>query len=171
MAATETVQPFGRITIVADPPKFIYVCLSGNGASYATASGGLPIDLTTVLIQAAGGQGALNPSDQAYINPLDIVGFLPIGTSQNGFIASQFVLGTPTYTTAVGSGYGSAAGLPPAGTSQGFLTDQILVTCPATIRLRGTGSADHGGLDEVADGANTDVIYGFLVIATGGVNN
>lgn len=163
MSATITANIFGRVALIADEPNLIYVCINANGASYATASGGLPIDLTAAL---AIGQ----PNDQAYINPSDVVGFVPTGPSVGGFMPGNFVLGTPTFNPTVGSGFGSAAGLPPAGTQQGFLTQQTLATCPATIRLYGTGSANHAALGEVADGENTDVFYGFLVIATGGVN-
>lgn len=162
MAATDQLQPFGRITCASVQTELLYVCLNANGATYTSASGGLPVDLAAALIQGA-------QQDQAYINPADVVGFIP-QLSTNGFVAGAFVLGTPTYTQNVGSGYGSAAGLPPVASSQGFETQQTLATCPATIRLYGTGSANHAALGEVADGANTDVIYGFLVIATGGVN-
>ena len=162
MAATDTLQPFGRVTSASVQTELLYVCFNANGATYATASGGLPVDLAAVLI--AGAQ-----NDQAYINPADVVGFLPL-VSTNKFLAGAFVVGTPTYTTNVGSGYGSAAGLPPVGSTQGFETQQTLATCPATIRLYGTGSGNAAAFAEVADGANTDVFYGFLVIATGGVN-
>jgi hypothetical protein len=170
MSAIDTATNFGRIALVGIPRNLL-VTINANGVAYATASGGLPIDLTAVLVQGAGGQGTLNPQDQAYINPADIVGFIPLGLSTNNFLPADLVVGTPTYTTAVGTGYGSAAGLPPAGSTQGFETDQTLATCPATIRLFGTGSANHAAMGEVADGANSDTFTGFLVIATGGVNN
>lgn len=162
MAATEQLQPFGRITSASVQTELLFVCITANGATYATASGGLPIDLTTYLVQGA-------QNDQAYINPADVVGFLPL-VSTNKFLAGAFVVGTPTYTTNVGSGYGSASGLPPIGSTQGFETQKTLATCPATIRLYGTGASNAAAFAEVADGANTDVFYGFLVIATGGVN-
>ncbi len=163
MAATDTSVIFGRVALLANEPNLLRVCINANGATYATASGGLPIDLTLALTQGA-------ENDQAYINPADVVGIVIEGPSTNGFIPGQFLLGTPTYTQNVGSGYASAAGLPPAASSQGFETDQTLATCPATIRLYGTGSANHAALGEVADGANTDVFYFYLAIGTGGVN-
>jgi hypothetical protein len=166
--ATVTLNSWGRVASTGNTQ--LNITINANGATYATGTGGLPFDLAGVLIQAAGGQGALNPRDQAYVNPLDIVGFEPLGSSTGGYLPSNFAVGTSTYTTAVGSGYGSAAGLPPAGSSQGFETDQVLATCPCTIRLRG-GAASGAALAEVSDGANSDVFTGVLLLATGGVNN
>jgi hypothetical protein len=148
MAATESVATFGRITPLGNVAA-VLVTIGGNGASYATASGGLPIDLTTVLAQAS--------PFSAPINPADVVGLVPIGLSTNGFLPGGFVAGTPTYTT---------------GTLATVRAPQTLATFPATVRLYGIGSAatNHAALGEVADGANTDSFTALLLIARGGTN-
>lgn len=165
MAATSTIGNYGRIAVMGNVSA-ILCTYNANSAVYAAASGGLPIDLTGPLTQ-----GQQN-NDQTYINPGDVVGIIPLGLSTNGFLPTGLVVGTPTYTAQVGSGYGSAAGLPPAGSSQGSDTDNTLTTCPATIRLVGIGAAvtNHSALGEVADGANTDVFTFILLVARGGVN-
>ena len=149
MAATQTVASFGRIAVLGNVAAVI-VTISGNSASYATASGGLPIDLTAVLSQ-------ISPFS-APINPADVVAFVPIGLSTNGFLPGGLVLGTATYTTI--AGYAQVR------------VPQTLATFPATIRLNGVGAsaANHAALGEVADGANTDSFTGLLLIARGGTN-
>jgi hypothetical protein len=153
----------GRIAAYADV-TVILIQVSANGAVYATASGGLPFDLTAALT------GGAQQFDMPYFNPGDVVGLIPLGLTGDGFVVTGFATGVPTYTAQVGSGYGSAAGLPPAGTSQGFLTDQTLTTFPCTVRFFGTGAANHGALGEVADGASNSVFQALLFIARGGVN-
>jgi hypothetical protein len=148
MAATETVATFGRIAVLGELTA-VLVTIGGNSASYATASGGLPIDLTSVLQQSS--------PFSAPINPADVVAVLPIGLSTNGFLPGGLVLGTPTFTTLPG-----ATVRPP----------QVLATFPATVRLYGIGAAStaHAALGEVADGANTDSFTALLLIARGGTN-
>lgn len=160
MAATVTFTNLGRNSVIATLAA-IAVTVSGNGATYATASGGLPFDLANIL------NNAQNNDSELIIQPADILGVVPIGLSTNGFLALGLVLGTPTQLTAVGSGYGSAPGLPPPMTVR---PDYIWATVPATIRLYGTGSANHAALGEVADGANTDSVNFLLLYARGGAN-
>jgi hypothetical protein len=148
MAATQTVASFGRIAVFGNLSA-VLVTINGNGASYATASGGLPIDLTAVLNQAS--------PFSAPINPTDVVAFVPIGLSANGYLPGGFVAGSPTYTT----GSGATVRAP-----------QTLATFPATVRLNGIGAAatNHAALGEVADGANSDSFTALLLIARGGTN-
>lgn len=160
MAANVTYTNTGRMTVVANL-AVIQVTVAANSAVYATAAGGLPIDLASVLNNA-------NPNDsENIIQVADVVGVLPFGMSTNKYLPIGLSLGTPTQQTAVGSGYGSAPGLP---APQTVRADYVWATVPAWIRLFGTGAANAGALAEVADGANTDTVTFFLVIARGGSN-
>lgn len=160
MAANVTYSNAGRLTVIANIAG-ILVTVATNGATYATASGGMPIDLAAILNNA-------NPNDsENLIQPADLIGIQSIGNSTGGFMPGNLALGTPTQLTAVGSGFGSAAGLPPPMTVR---PDYIWATVPATIRLWGTGSANHGAMGEVADGAVTDTVTFLLLYARGGSN-
>lgn len=151
MAAIDTVLNFGRIAVLADP-SIVLVSINANGATYATASGGLPIDLAQPLSQA-------QPFSMAYINPADVVGILQIAvpTSAN-YYPSGIVFGTPTYTNPAVYPFagGSASNVRP---------DLQLATFPATIRLYTIAGA------EVADGViNQTGIVLALLLARGGQN-
>jgi hypothetical protein len=143
MPATESVATFGRIAVLGNVSA-VLVTINGGGAAYATASGGLPFDLTSVLQQAS--------PFSAPINPADVVAFIPLGLSTGGYVPGAFVAGTPTYT----AGSGSTVRPP-----------QTLATFPATIRLYGAVGSGHA---EVGDGANSDSFTGLLLIARGGTN-
>lgn len=79
---------------------------------------------------------------QVQINPKDILGFLSnTVTSPTKYMPFDFALGTTTSTTV-----------------------------PCTIRLRATGSGNSAGFAEPADGACTETITGWVVIAAGGAN-
>ncbi len=144
---------FGRIAVLANPS--ILICtVDANGATYATATGGLPIDLATLLASAG-------VNDMPYINPGDVTNLIiPTASATGHYLTALLVIGTPTYTAAVGSGYGSAAGVPAPMSVQ---PDNTLTTCPATIRL-------YNGTTEFADGACTQTFTIGLLIARGGVN-
>lgn len=135
MAATVTLtQPPNRQINASFRPTLVPVTIAANSVSYTTTGGGLAFDLYTVL------QNAGTP--QVPINAKDILGFLQDSvTSPGKFMATDFVVGTLTATTA-----------------------------PCTIRLRGTGAANSGGLGEIVDGACTETITGFVVVAAGGAN-
>src|ERR1700761_7592498 len=91
MATIQTVANFGRIAVFGDV-SVIICSINGNGATYATASGGLPIDLTAPLTQGA-------PFSQPYLNPADVVGLMQIAVpSSANYYPAALVLGTPTYT-------------------------------------------------------------------------
>lgn len=68
---------------------FVPVTITGVATVYATATGGLPLDLFAFL-------ASIGPME-APVNYRDIVGF--IGTTNLGYVAGQFALGTPTSTT------------------------------------------------------------------------
>jgi hypothetical protein len=159
MASLVTMNNLGRNTVIATVSA-ISVTVNGNGASYATASGGLPIDLAAVLNNA-------QPNDsENIIQPADIIGIMP-AISTNKFLAVNLVIGTPTQQTAVGSGYGSAAGLPAPMTVR---PDYIWATVPATIRFYATGASSNAAFGEFADGANSDAVTFLLLYARGGSN-
>lgn len=137
----------------------ILVTVTATATVYATASGGLPIDLTGILQQAAP-SGWDAPNYVQALNPADIVGILPIGLSTNGYLPLSFTLGTPTYTAVPWETAGNGANVP-----------GILATCPATIRLWGTGASNAAALAQVADGAVTDAVTFLLLVQRNGANN
>jgi hypothetical protein len=148
-AATTSVATFGR-NVVLGHVAVVKVTVTATATVYATASGGLPFDLTQILQQAA-------PPSLDNLNPADIVDIYPTGLSTGGFLACGLTIGTPTYTNK-------------ALASQQNTGGKVLATCPATVRLFGTGSANHAALGEIADGAVTDTISFHLVVAIGGEN-
>jgi hypothetical protein len=149
-ATSQQVANFGRIAVFGNV-SVIKTSISASATQYTSASGGLPIDLTTVLQQAG-------PFSLDTLNPGDIVDIYAPGLSANGFLPGGFQLGTPTYTTK------------PLASAQNTNNNRVLATCPATIRLFGTGSANHAAFGEIADGAVTDTIPIHLVVARGGEN-
>lgn len=148
MAATVTVNNYGRSASLGGMAA-ISITIAAASVSYAKTSGGLAIDLASALVTA--GPFDANP------HPSDVVGFLPLGLSTNGFIPTGLTVGTATYTTQSG-----------ASTQNNNLG--ALSTCPAYIRLVGSGSASYVTLTEVADGVNTDSFTGLLIVARGGHN-
>lgn len=164
MAAILTDAPFGRIATMGGDVTAILVTISGNGSTYTTASGGLPIDLVAIIAGGVAiGSGAAQFS-APYLNPADVVGIVPLGLSTNGFLPGGFILGTPTYAAAAYPFRG--------GDINAIHPVQQLATCPATVRLYGIGAANAPGsaLGEVANGANTDSFTALLYIARGGTN-
>lgn len=160
MASTVVMNNLGRSTVIADLAA-ISVTVSGNGATY-TSGTGLPFDLATVL------NTALPNDSENIIQPADILGIIP-AISTNGFLAAALVCNpaNATQQTAVGSGYGSAPGLPPPMTQR---PDYIWATVPATIRFFATGAASNGAFGELATGANTDSVTFLLLYARNGSN-
>lgn len=144
MAATVTKASFGRIADLGTV-SVVRAVIGGNGASYATASGGLPIDLAALLNIVA------SPLPGTTINPGDVVDAFTCARSTNGYTATGLVMGTATYTAITPQ----LANVNPA---------QKLATAPATIRLYAAGGA------EFTDGANSDTFTLYIMIARGGVN-
>jgi len=143
----------GRNTVIATISA-ISVTVAGNGATYTTATGGLPFDLATVLNTA-------QPNDsEDIIQPADIIGIMSIGASTNGYQPGNLAIGTATQNTAVGSGYGSASGLPAPMTVR---SDYTWATVPCTLRL-------WNGDTEFGNGANSDTVTFLLLYARGGAN-
>lgn len=162
MAATLQLNTIGRGPGVLSVLSAISVTIAGNGAAYATAAGGLPIDLLAILQAASAG---IIPSGQApnytqTINVADIVGVTFIQLSTNGYIPAALGNILPTYSN-VPWQYDNGPDATPG----------ILLTCPATIRLYGSGNANGAALQEVADGANNDTFTVLLLINRGGANN
>jgi hypothetical protein len=118
----------------------IPVIITATATAYATASGGLPVDLTSVLQQAAPVRTGLPESGRHRRRVLRLV--LPT----NGFMPGPLVLGTPTFTR-------RRLSLLPRTPN-----NKVLATCPATIRLYGSGSGARAALQEIADGNVTDTI-------------
>jgi hypothetical protein len=132
----------------------ILCTINGNGATYATATGGLPFDLAAFLSSAL-------QNDAPYLNPGDVIALaIPSVSSTGKYLTAILALGTPTYTAAVGSGYGSAAGVPAPMSVQ---PDNTLTTFPCTIRL-------YNGTTEFADGACSETFTIMLLISRNGVN-
>jgi hypothetical protein len=149
-ATSQLLANFGRIAGPHGNVSVIPVIITANATAYATATGGLPVDLTSVLQQAA-------PFELDFLNPGDIVGVYSVGPSVNGFMPGPLIIGTPTYTTK------------PLASSQNP-NNKVLATCPATIRLYGTGSGARAAFQEIADGNISDTITVHLVVARGGQN-
>jgi hypothetical protein len=145
--AVNAVAQFGRIAVFANLSG-VLVTIAGSSAVYATAAGGLPIDLASVLIQAA-------PFSQTYLNPADVVGFIALGNSTNAYVPGTLKMGTPTYGPATYPFGGGPTSVRPA---------QQLLTAPAWVRLTKGGT-------EMTDGANTDTFTALLLIARGGSND
>lgn len=139
----------------------ILVTVTATATTYTSASGGLPIDLTGILQQAAPSSGDA-PNYITALNPADVVGLMPIQLSTNGYLPLNLVVGTPTYTAVPWqSDNGTAA------------TPGTLATCPATFRLQGIGAsaANHAAFGETADGSTTDTITFILLVQRNGANN
>jgi hypothetical protein len=158
MAATVTFTGLGRTAGIATLSA-IKVTVAGNGATYATASGGLPFDLAAVCKNAQ----ANNDQD---INPADVVDLVSLGNlSTNKFVPSGFAKGTPTYQAKTLFGTQTSPAVPALSTSA-----TELATFPCTIRLMATGSGANAALGEFADGANSDTFTGYLLVNRDGNN-
>lgn len=156
MAATISApQNFGRIAVYGNVSG-ILIQVTAAGTAYSSAGGGLPFDIASAL-------NANLVNDEPYLNPGDIVPAASTGqaSTPGKYEPSDFAVGTYTFTTGSGSGYGSAAGLPPPMSVQPYYTG--VATCPCTIRL-------FNGATEFADGACNEVFNLFIPIARGGVN-
>ncbi len=136
----------------------ILVNVVATATVYATATGGLPIDLTGILQSAAPASG-IAPNYTQALHPSDVIGLIPIGIG-TGFIAASLTVGTPTYTAVPGMTSTNASGVP-----------GILATCPATIRMWGTGNANAAHLAEIADGAVTETFSFIMLVARNGANS
>jgi hypothetical protein len=163
MAAILTDFNYGRLGPQGDVCA-LPVTVAANGATYTSASGGLPIDLAGILNAAA-------QSGQMYINPADVVGIVPaFGLSTNGYMVGALNLAGVALTP------GGLAAVATYVTGTGNMTvrpDYIaLATCPCNIRLNGIGASNASGaaFGEVANGANTDTFSFLLLIARGGTN-
>lgn len=164
MAATESFTAYGRVAIMAGDVTAIPVTIGGNGVAYSSAAGGLPIDLATVLAGGVALASGAAQFSQTYINPLDVIGIVPLGSSTTGFLPTGLVMGTATF---------GPAAYPFSGGSQNAIhpVNQLL-TAPATVRLVGIGAAatNHAPFGEIADGATTEAFTALLLIARGGTN-
>lgn len=126
-------------------PAMIPLTINGNGATYATATGGLPFDPSALL-------NAIAPTEQIRINPGDIIGLY--GVTGGRYLAFGLAVGTATYNTT--SDISGNAGQP--GTNK-----TTLATLPCTVRLT-------NGTTEFADGACSETITGWLWVYRGGQN-
>lgn len=169
-AATSTIPALGRTAPPFMDLSVIPVTFVLSATPYATASGGVAVDLTVALSSGA------QPAGLPFINPLDVIGILPAcALTTNGFFPSELVVGAPISTNP--AGYPFAGGFQsnyiPGGSDLGPQVRPTvgLATCPATFRLFGTGAANHGAFSEVADGNITDTVPVFLVIARNGPNS
>lgn len=160
-AATLVIGTIGR-GIQFGNLSAIITTVTGVATTYSSAGGGLPIDLTGILQQAAP-SGWNAPNYTQAINPADVVGLSPIQLSTAGYLPMQLVIGTPTYTAVPWeSNTGGPANTP-----------GILATCPANFKLIGIGAsaANHAAFGETADGSNSDVATFLLLVMRNGANN
>ena len=161
-AATTQVNQQGRGPNLAVIPEQISVTVTASSTTYATASGGLPFDLTTALQTASAG---MIPSGQApnyiqTINVADILGVVLSTLSTNKFMPLNFAVGTPAYTN-----------VPWQSDNGVSATPGILASCPCTIRLWGGSSGSGLAFAEFADGSNSDSFTMQLQINRNGANN
>lgn len=77
---------FPLLTVSAIPITVTY-----SATAYATATGGLPFDLFSIL--------AASSPFSAGINYKDIIGFVPDGLTTEKFVVDDFAIGTATSTT------------------------------------------------------------------------
>ena len=161
-AATIVLNSVAQIGLVRADFTYIPFTITATATVYATASGGLPFDLTPVL------NGATGSDNPPYINPANVVDIWAPKRSTNGYIAMDFgfVVANVTYNTTPPFPWQGA-------TSPAIRPSQIVATAPATIRLIGIGAsaANHAAFGEAADGATTDAVTLYLVIAKGGTNS
>jgi hypothetical protein len=167
-AATSVIPQFGRGVPFVDV-SIIPVTFTFSTTAYATATGGIPVDLSILATS-----GAL-PFDFPTINPLDILGLFFLGLSTNGLLAQDLAVGTPTYTNPAGYPFagGAASNYTPGGSDLGPQVRPSLqdLTIPSTFRLYGTGSAEYAGLHEIQDGNVTDTITVGIMVARNGPNS
>ena len=160
--ATLVLNSVAEIGLVRADLTYIPFTITATATVYATASGGLPIDLTPIL------NGATGSDNQPYINPANVVDIWAPKRSTNGYIIMDFgfVVANVTYNTSPGFPWTGA-------TSPAIRPSQIVATAPATVRFISIGSsaANHAAFGEVADGAVTDAVTLYLVIAKGGTNS
>lgn len=109
MAATVTVNKFGRVASLATP-AVVSINVDANSLSYATSLGGLALDIYAAL--ATAGPYGSPP------NGNDVVGVLPLGVTAPGkFLPTALTLGTVTSTAIpvtlrfYGTGTAASAGL------------------------------------------------------------
>ncbi len=161
-AATTQLNTPGRGPNAYCNVSVISVTVTGVATVYATATGGLPFDLTAALQAASGAgmQGGIAPNYIQTMNPNDIVGVLLSSVSTTGFLPLNFALGLPTYGPVPWQADNGPAATP-----------GILLTCPCTIRLYGSGAANAAHLAEIADGATNEAFTMLLYINRNGANS
>jgi hypothetical protein len=135
--------PSGGLASVAT----IQLSIVLSATAYATATGGIPFDLASALNTAVGDQE--NP-----VNASDILPYQYAMTT-GGYVASQFAVGTPTYTSNTDSSSARSQKI-------------TYLTCPCTMRLYGSGSAQYAALSEIQDGNVTDTLQLGLEVVRGG---
>lgn len=161
-AASTQVNTIGRGPNLNCAVSIISVTVTATATVYATASGGLPFDLTTALQTATAGMipGGIAPNYTQTVNPADLYGCFPLQLSTNGFLPQSFAVGAATYTN-----------VPWQSDNGVSATPGILATCPCTVRLWGTGASNAAHFAEVADGAVTDAVVLFIGVNRNGSNS
>jgi hypothetical protein len=144
--ATVSVATFGRTALLGNVSAAL-VTVVGDTTAYATATGGYPFDLTSVLAQ-------ISPPS-APIRPEDVVTVIPTGLSSTKYIVGGFVKGTATWTT----GTGATVRIP-----------YTLATFPCTIRFYQSTTGAPAALVEVPDTNYSETFTFLLIIARGGSN-
>jgi hypothetical protein len=127
--------------------SLVPITITGVSTVYVQGVGnGLPFDLTPVL------NGIAFP-ELFSVNPADVIGLIADDATHNQALLGSLIVGGTagaiTYTQQQGMSVQSA--------------NTTLLTCPCLVRI-------FGGTTELAAGAYSGVLTGFLVIQKGGHN-
>lgn len=153
MAAIVSNNYTGRIPMGLPQPSFLPVTINGNGVTYVQGAGnGLPFDITTLL------NGAV-PPEEVTINPADVIGIYAQDANgnyaTNGSLIVGGTAGSVTYNTT--ADITGLAGQPGSNRT-------TLSACPCLVRIFASGGT------ELAGGAYSGVLNGYLMILRGGKN-
>lgn len=152
MAAATVAVNANRIGVGFLDVAAVPITITLSGTPYATATGGFAFDIAALLNAVGPPESGINPNDVYYF----------VGKSASNFLAANFALGTPTWTT------------PPDIANPGSNVKGVLATAPCTLRLFGTGSGNLAALGEIADSTPspgyTTTVSGLLLVCRGGHN-
>jgi hypothetical protein len=116
-------------------------------STHYTAGTGIPFDIAAALNSALGNQ-------ESPVNAADIIPY-QIGMSTGGFFLSQFAVGTPTYNTNTDASSARSQNI-------------TYATCPCTIKMFGTGSAQYAALSEIQTADISGTLNFSLKVVRGG---
>lgn len=144
-AATVSVTKAGRAGGLGGV-SVIQLSIVFSGTTYTNGTG-IAFDLATALNNVLG-----NLEDPVNVN--DVLNY-QLGLTTGGYLATQFTVGTATFTTNTDSSSARSQNISYA-------------TCPCTVKLFGTGSGNQAALAEIATGTVTDTLNIALLVSRGG---